>query len=219
MYTNTEVHKDQRKNGSCNKKSLSDSTTTTHVLHTTISTQTEYLCSSRSTNSEKCCTSCRGCFCEHCQGREVGDQGDDDGKQDVHYNSRSLSSHSEQKTRKLCNHDHDQENFSVSEMSSSSTCTKDLLEHYPSAPQNSVVGEATATLDSSIGMMHPHHQHHHQHPRHHQPQPQRPQRISFRKEGQPPTPNQQNRSNRNPVLGDSSKVTIIVAKDSGDVLL
>lgn len=148
----------------------------------------------------------------------MGDQGEDDEKQDVCYNSRSLSSPSEPKPRKLCNHDHDQENFSVCEMSSTSTATtKDLLEHHPSAPQNSVVGEA-ATSDASTAMMHPHHQHHHHH-RHHQPQPQRPQRISFRKEGQPPTPNQQNRSNRNPVVGDSSKVTIIVAKDSGDVLL
>lgn len=91
----------------------------------------------------------------------------------------------------------------------SAEVTADNKEQQP--PSSSEKAGESCTAAST--MMHPHHHHHHRQ------QPQRPQRISFRKEGQPPTPNQQNRSNRNTVLGDTSKVTIIVAKDSGDVLL
>ncbi|ODN00905.1 Metabotropic glutamate receptor 8 [Orchesella cincta] len=141
------------------------------VLQTTISTQTEDLCSSRSNS-----------------GRAGPDLGVDE-NQDLNLPS------TERKTHKLCNHGHDQENFSTSEVATTT---------------DSTLRSPTSSVD--VALMHPHRHHH-------EPQPQRPQRISFRKEGQPPTPNQQNRSNRNTVLGDSKSVTIIVAKDSGDVLL
>lgn len=176
---------------------------------TTSSTQTVELCSSCSTKPKKC-NGCSKC-CSGPDGRP-GDQGQENEKQESHCNT-TLASH-EQRPRKLCNHDHDQENFSASEVSDPGAGSTDLVEQPASM---SSVGEVATADVPSAGMMHPHHQHHHHHHRHQQPQ--RPQRISFRKEGQPPTPNQQNRSNRNTVAGDSSKVTIIVAKDSGDVLL